>query len=77
MDISVVRKEALKEKLKVARKAVADASRALEKEQSKQVRPLFTFSADVVAHPPTPAGLGPRHGLLRGQARRAGARHQA
>ena len=37
MDISVVRKDNLKEKLKVARKAVADVARGLEKEQSKAV----------------------------------------
>ncbi|KAM0746309.1 hypothetical protein T439DRAFT_330022 [Meredithblackwellia eburnea MCA 4105] len=42
LDISVVRKEALKEKLKVVRKAVADAGRAQEKEQSKQVTELVT-----------------------------------
>ncbi|KAI5476969.1 alanine-tRNA synthetase [Pseudohyphozyma bogoriensis] len=37
LDISVVRKDVLKEKLKAARKAVADAAKALEKEQSKEV----------------------------------------
>ncbi|KAK4699029.1 alanyl-tRNA synthetase, partial [Phenoliferia sp. Uapishka_3] len=42
MDIPVVRKEALKEKLKVARKAVADAATALTKQQSKQATETVT-----------------------------------
>lgn len=36
-DISVVRKDLLKEEIKTVRKAISDASRALEKEQSKEV----------------------------------------
>ncbi|KAM0789420.1 hypothetical protein ACM66B_000245 [Microbotryomycetes sp. NB124-2] len=35
-DISVVRKDALKEEIKTVRKAITDAARALEKEHSKQ-----------------------------------------
>ncbi|GAA5865267.1 hypothetical protein JCM1840_003969 [Sporobolomyces johnsonii] len=40
LDISVVRKDRLKEKVKAERKAINDAARALEKEQSKEVGDL-------------------------------------
>lgn len=38
LEISVVRKDILKEKVKAERKALNDAVRALEKELGKQVR---------------------------------------